>query len=55
MNPCIYLEESKMKKCEDGMSEFNPTLNREKVERAPEQERYGRLYAEIELLKLLKK
>jgi hypothetical protein len=42
-----------MEKCKDGTCEFNPTLNREKVIRTPEQERYGRLYAEIELSKQL--
>jgi hypothetical protein len=53
-NRCAYTEDSKMEKCKDGTCEFNPVLNRNKVKRTPEQEQYERLYAEIELPKLLK-
>jgi len=44
----------KMEKCKGGTCEFNPVLNRNKVKRTPEQEQYERLYAEMELPKLLK-
>jgi len=35
----------------DEICQYNPVLNRNKVKRTLEQERYGRPYAEIELLK----
>jgi hypothetical protein len=41
-------------KCQNGTCEYNPVLNRNKVKRAPEQERYWRLWAEIQLAKLLR-
>jgi hypothetical protein len=41
-------------KCQNGTYEYNPVPNRNKVKRTPEQEQYGRLYAGIELPKLLK-
>jgi len=43
-----------METCKNGNCEFNPTLNREQVKRTPEQEQYGKLWAEIELPELLK-
>jgi hypothetical protein len=41
--------------CTQNNCEYNPTLNRPTMKRTPEEERYGRLYAEIELPELLKR
>jgi hypothetical protein len=35
--------------CTNQVCEYKPTLNRGKIKRTPNQERYGRLYAKIEL------
>jgi hypothetical protein len=40
--------------CTNGICEYKPTLNRGKINRIPNPERYGRLYAKIELPEQLK-
>jgi hypothetical protein len=42
-----------METCKNGTCEYNPTLNRQRVNRTSQQERYGTLWAEIELPKQL--
>ena len=40
--------------CKNGKCEYTPTLKQQPTDRTPEEIRYGQLWAEIELPKLLR-